>query len=67
MENKLQEWTAPHLMRLNQADGTNKHLDLTEDVGGTALNITSSDYALCSQIVGGSGGAVAAGAVCGPS
>jgi len=64
MENKLQEWTAPRLMRLNQADGTDKHLDITEDVFTTQ---TVPTWANCTGSDNGTGGVVAAGAVCGPS
>jgi len=55
----LPEWVTPQLMRLNQADGTNKHLAVTEGVSGPALI-----YPTC-LVTGttGSGG----GGVCGPS
>ena len=55
----LPEWIAPRLMRLNQADGTEKHLALAEGASGSALI-----YPTC-LVVGttGSGG----GGVCGPS
>jgi len=59
----LPTWVTPRLMRLNQADGTNKHLDVTEDVyASNALNRYN-----CTAYSPGIGGAVAAGAVCGPS
>ena len=66
MDNKLQEWKAPRLMRLNQADGTNKHLDLTEgQFGGSAGTLTAA-YCQPATFTG-NGGQVVAGAACGPS
>lgn len=60
-ENEITQraWVAPRLLRLNQAEGTDKHLALTEGASGSALV-----YPTCA-VVGstGSGG----GGVCGPS
>jgi len=66
MENTLQEWTAPRLMRLNQANGTDKHLDITESVSATQIELTAA-YCQPNGYAGGVGGQVAAGAACGPS
>ncbi len=66
MDNKLQEWTAPRLMRLNHAEGTEKHIAGTEGVtfvpgyqtiNGGCASPGSLDF------FGGGGVAVA----CGPS
>ena len=53
----LSPWTAPRLLRLNQADGTEKHLLITEGAS------TSNLYTACGATGIGTGG----GGVCGPS
>ena len=50
MENQtiLREWTAPRLMRLNQADGTDKHVLITESARcptGSVAPTTGGGYA----------------------
>lgn len=57
----LPSWVTPRLMRLNQADGTDKHLTLAESVFGTGLVNTGASPCVFSQ--SGSGNGVA----CGPS
>ena len=52
----LRTWSAPELLRLNQAEGTDKHILLTEGVSGSGPTACGgSDF--------GSGGP----GVCGPS
>ncbi len=54
----LPTWVAPRLMRLNQADGTEKHVLWTEGVSPTGPQPTE-----CGGIGSDGGG----GDVCGPS
>ena len=55
----LRTWNAPQLMRLNQADGTDKHITVAEGVAGTAFI-----YPTCTTVDGRASGG---GGVCGPS
>ena len=57
----LSPWTAPHLLRLNQADGTDKHALNTSEVTGVLGTPTAcGGYATAPSPVGGPG-------ICGPS
>jgi len=65
MENKLQEWTAPRLMRLNQIDGTEKHV-----VGPTEVNFGTGWLTVsggCATSTSASGGGGSGPIACGPS
>lgn len=65
MDNKLQEWTAPRLMRLNHADGTVKHLLGIESVIlGNGWITNQGGCELSNSIASAGGGAAVAG---GPS
>jgi len=62
MDNKLQEWTTPRLMRLNQADGTEKHVMWIE-----SQTAPSPQPTYCGLYSGTFFGGSAAPAPCGPS
>ena len=66
-ETTLRTWSAPHLMRLNQADGTEKHLTLAEGSIGFGqvygYPSTAPVGGICTASANGSGG----GNACGPS
>ena len=68
-ETTLREWTAPRLMRLNQAAGTDKHLLGAESVVyGTGWIIGTGPYAGQCELtntIASAGGGVAV--PCGPS
>jgi len=57
-ETTLREWTTPRLLRLNQADGTEKHLIATESVYCAGDTTTLGGY---------SNGSGNGAGVCGPS
>jgi len=57
-EKALEQWSAPQLLRLNQIDGTEKHLYETEQGGNCRITVAPLDAP--------SGGVDNSG-VCGPS